>query len=273
MKNLITKIKGSKKVKIGIIATTIILAISVVGIFLVSSNVSAEKLDQVNKNITEALNLISSDIRYMDQELKDELKAIEKKQETAYKSKDIKSLERLEKKIMEFKDRYAQKIILGYQNKLNGLALPEGANEEEKQKLSLIKSEMEKDVNNKNSRLGQIIERLEKAIKDVETLAINVTNRVISESSEVPTNTPSVTKPGAIAPKPIPKPTAPAPVGTYTCYYYVCDSHWDSSAIGIIYPFTSKSMRDGEVSEIRGVPGGWIVRTWEKEVPIGSKCL
>lgn len=124
MKNLINKIKDSKKLNIGIITTILILAMSVVGIFLVSSNVRAQKLDQVNKNIIEALNLIKADTGYMDQEQKDELEAIEEEQKRTYKNKDIKSLERLENEIMKFKGSYAQKIILGYQNKINGLALP-----------------------------------------------------------------------------------------------------------------------------------------------------
>lgn len=274
MIKLIKKIKESKKIKIGIVATTLILSISVAGIIFLSANVRAEKLEKVNKNITEAIQLISADVEYMDQEQKDELEAIEKEQTKAYKSKDIEGLKRLEKKIMDFKGGYVQKIILGYQNKIDGLALPAGANDEENQKLVSIKSEVEKEINNNDSRLDLIIEKIEKAMKDVESLALSVTNRIAAESSQVATNTPSVTKPGTVAPKPTPKPTAPtpkpAPVGTMICYYYVADTHWDSSAAGVVYGFKDKYWRDLAVTETRNVPGGWIVRTWEKEMPVGS---
>lgn len=153
--------------------------------------------------------------------------------------------------------------------------MPAGANDEENQKLVSIKSEVEKEVNKKDNRLGLIFKKIEKAMKDVESLALSVTNRIAAESSQVAANTPSVTKPGTVAPKPTPKPTTPTPKpspttpATVMWYFMVCDTHIDSYQVGLIYVYKEqfKAYRDEDVFELRKL--GWDVRSWDMEIPAG----
>lgn len=288
MKKIIKKINGNKKAKIGMIATVVFL-FTVMAVSLIwGTSVSAGNIEKTNNSIIKISDNISKDVPYLSEADVTKFKGIMEDQDVAYRNKDIKGLIRIQNRMMVFKEAYTENALKEFAKRINEFKLPENATKKQEAEYKRLISSVVNLKYRNDKTLKEKIDYLEEGIKSIESLIVRVSG-IDSDEVKVsihPVGDPIVIdkpvanpvtpapKPVAPAPAPAPKPVAPtpvpkpAPVGTMTCYYYVADTHWDSDDIGRTYVFGDKYLRDEAVSIIKSK--GYITRSWDKEMPIGS---
>lgn len=187
-------IKITRTLRIGIIAAVTFLVIGIGSVILINQTISAKNLDEVNKAITSMVEDAAKDQSLMNQEQINLLEQIKKEQNLNYKNKDIEGLVATKTKLKEFMDGYPDAIITSHMTSLTAKDLPAGANQEEKDKLSGIRAEVENGISDSSLSLVSRVELITAGVKQVDELILGVSNRILEESKKTAAvNNPAVT--------------------------------------------------------------------------------